>query len=128
MRTKYKVALAMAGSFALGVVAVEGLHAQAKPPAYVIAEAGIADPDGYAKEFLPPVLKTIQEGGGHFLARGGMTVSFEGAPPAPRVVVVQWESLDKARAWWNSQATKDAFAIGKKFATFRQFAVEGVTQ
>jgi uncharacterized protein (DUF1330 family) len=87
-----------------------------------------AGPDGYAKEFLPPVLKTIQEGGGHFLARGGKTVSFEGAPPAPRVVVVQWENLDKAQAWWNSQATKDAFAIGKKFATFRQFAVEGVTQ
>ena len=54
----------------LGVVAVEGLHAQAKPPAYLTAEAGIADPDGYAKEFLPPVLKTIQEGGGHFLAPG----------------------------------------------------------
>ena len=92
----------MVGSFALGAVAVESLHAQAKLPAYVIAEAGIADPDGYAKEFLPPVLKTIQEG---ICLR--KTVSFEGAPPALRVVVVQWESLDKAQAWWNSQATKD---------------------
>jgi hypothetical protein len=32
---KYQVALAMVGSFALGAVAVESLHAQAKPFGYV---------------------------------------------------------------------------------------------
>jgi uncharacterized protein (DUF1330 family) len=45
---------------------------------------------------------------------------------APRVIVVEYDSLDKAQAWWNSQATKDAFAIGKKYADFRQLAVEGL--
>jgi len=35
--------------------------------------------------------------------------------------------MEKAQAWWNSPATKDAFAIGRKYATFRQFGVEGVT-
>jgi len=43
-------------------------------------------------------------------------------------VVTQYENLEKAQAWWNSQATKDAFAIGKKYATFRLYAVEGMTQ
>jgi uncharacterized protein (DUF1330 family) len=127
MKAKYKVALAMIGSFALGAVAVEGLHAQARPVAFIVAEIGVTDPDGYSKEFLPPVLKTIQEAGGKFLARGGRTVSFEGAPPAPRVVVTQYESMEKAQAWWNSPATKDALAIGRKYATFRQFGVEGAT-
>jgi hypothetical protein len=42
------------------------------------------------------------------------------------VAIYQVESLEKAQAWWNSPATKDAFALGKKYATFRQFAVEGV--
>jgi uncharacterized protein (DUF1330 family) len=128
MKARHKVALAMIGSFALGAVAVEGLHAQAKPLAYIIAEVGVADPDGYSKEFLPPVMKTIQDAGGKFLARGGRTVSFEGAPPAPRVVILQVDSIEKAQAWMSSPATKDAFAIGKKYATFRQFAVEGVAQ
>jgi uncharacterized protein (DUF1330 family) len=41
--------------------------------------------------------------------------------------VLQFESLDKAQAWWNSKATKDAFAVGEKYATFRDFAVEGVS-
>ena len=128
MKAKYKVTLAMIGSFALGAIAVETLHAQAKPHGYVIAEVGVADPDGYSKEFLPPISKTIQEAGGKFLARGGKTVSFDGAPPEPRVVILQMDSLEKAQAWWNAQATKDAFVIGKKYATFRNFAVEGVSQ
>jgi hypothetical protein len=38
------------------------------------------------------------------------------------------DSIEKAQAWMSSPATKDAFAIGKKYATFRQFAVEGVAQ
>jgi len=53
MKTKYTVALAMAASFALGVLAVQGLHAQAKPAGYVVVEVAVTDKDGYAKEFIP---------------------------------------------------------------------------
>ena len=63
MKTKYTVALAMAASFALGALAVQGLHAQAKPPGYVVVEAAVTDKDGYAKEFIPPAAKAIEEGG-----------------------------------------------------------------
>ena len=128
MKAKYQVALAMVGSFALGAVAVESLRAQAKPFGYIVAEVGVADPEGFTKEFLPPISKSIQEMGGKFLVRGGKTVSLDGAPPQPRVVILQMESLERAQAWWNSQATKDAFAIGKKYVTFRDFAVEGLSQ
>jgi uncharacterized protein (DUF1330 family) len=126
MKAKYAV-FGMVASFAVGAVAVQGLHAQARPPAYGIAEVVVSNQDGYAKEFLPAVRKTIADGGGKFLAAGGKTVSLQGTPPAPRVVLIQWENLDKAQQWWNSQATKDAFAIGEKYATFRNFNVEGVT-
>ena len=120
--------LAMIAGVAIGAVAVQGLHAQAKPPAYVFAEITIKDQEAYTKDFLPVIGKTIQDAGGKFIARGGKTVSFSGAAPAPRVVITQYESLDKAQAWWNSQATKDAHAIGEKSATFRELAVEGVAQ
>jgi uncharacterized protein (DUF1330 family) len=127
MKAHYKIAIAMAGSFALGAAAVQGLHAQAKPPAYSIAEINVKDQDGYAKEFLPLAVKTLQEFGAKYLVRGGKTISFQGEAPPNRVVVLQFESLDKAQAWWNSKATKDAFAIGEKYATFKDFAVEGVS-
>jgi uncharacterized protein (DUF1330 family) len=128
MKTKQTVVLAVVASFALGAVAVQTLHAQAKPVAYVVVENAVTSQDGYTKEFLPPVAKAIQDAGGKFLARGGKIVSFEGAPPANRVVVIQFENIDKAEAWFNSSPNKDALAIGRKFATLRVFAIEGVAQ
>jgi uncharacterized protein (DUF1330 family) len=120
------VGLSMLAGAALGGAAIQTLHAQAKPHAYVIAEVTIKDLDGYLKEFAPGVVKAQEAMGGKFLVRGGKTESNLGSPPAPRVVVVEFDSSDKAQAWWNSQATKDAFAIGKKYADFRQFTVEGL--
>jgi uncharacterized protein (DUF1330 family) len=126
MKTKYTIAMATIGGFALGAIAVQALHAQAKPMAYGIAEVTVNNQDGYSKEFLPAVRKTIADAGGKFLAAGGKTISEQGMPPAPRVVIIQWPNLDAADAWWNAAATKDAFAVGGKYATFRNFAVEGV--
>jgi uncharacterized protein (DUF1330 family) len=128
MKTKYTVALAMAASFALGVLAVKGLHAQAKPAGYVVVEVAVTDKDGYAKEFIPPAAKAIEEGGGKYVVRGGKTASFQGTPPASRVVVLQFESMDKAQAWWDSPGRKNSQTIGDKYAKFRIFAVEGATQ
>jgi len=127
MTAKYTFTLGMLASFALGAAAVQTLHAQAKPPGFVIVEAAVTDKDGYGKEFIPAAVKGIDEGGGKYVVRGGKTVSFRGTPPASRVVVLQFESVDKAQAWWDSPVTKAAQAIGDKFATFRVFAVEGAT-
>jgi uncharacterized protein (DUF1330 family) len=117
----------MIACFGLGGAAVQGLQAQTKPPAYAIAEVVVSNQNAYAGEFLPPVRKSITDAGGKFLVAGGKTTSLQGTPPAPRVVVVQWENIDKAQQWWDSQARKDAFVVGEKYATFRNFLVEGVS-
>jgi uncharacterized protein (DUF1330 family) len=121
------VRLAMIASAALGATVVQTLHAQVKPPAYNVAEITIKDQDGYNKEFLPLVSKAIADAGGKFIVRGGKTISFEGAAPAPRVVVVQFENLDKLQALFNSPTYKDAIAIGDKYSTQRIFGVEGIS-
>jgi uncharacterized protein (DUF1330 family) len=127
MDTRFKVALALTAGIALGALAVQGLHAQAKPTGYVVVEVAVTDKDGYAKEFIPPAAKAIEEGGGKYVVRGGKTVSFQGTPPASRVVVLQFESMDKAQAWWDSPGRKNSQTIGDKYATFRIFAVEGAS-
>ncbi len=127
MNRHVTVGLALVASAALGAAAVQTLHAQAKPPAYNVVEITIKDQDGYNKEYLPPITKAIADAGGKFLVRGGKTISYEGTAPAPRVVVVQFESLDKLQALYNSAAYKDAIAIGDKYATQRIFGVEGVS-
>ena len=83
--------------------------------------------DGYNKEYLPLITKAITDAGGKFIVRGGKTISYEGAAPAPCVVVVQFESLDKLQALYNSAPYKDSIAVGDKYATQRIFGVEGVS-
>ena len=121
------VGLAIIASAALGAAVVQTLHAQAKPPAYNVVEITIKDQDGYNKEYLPLVTKAITDAGGKFIVRGGKTISFEGAAPAPRVVVVQFENLDKLQAMYNSASYKDAIAVGDKYSTQRIFGVEGIS-
>jgi uncharacterized protein (DUF1330 family) len=121
------VGLAMIAGAALGAAAVQTLHAQATPPAYNVAEITIKDQDGDNKEYLPLVAKAITDAGGKFIVRGGKTISYEGVAPAPRVVVVQFENLDKLQALYNSAAYKDAIAVGDKYSTQRIFGVEGIS-
>src|SRR5208282_6530315 len=49
MKSNYKIGAAVIGSFVLGVGAASVLHAQAKPPGYVLAEIDVKDQDGYTK-------------------------------------------------------------------------------
>ena len=124
MKSPHAVALALLAGIGLGAVAVQGLHAQTKPPAYVIAEIDVIDQDGYAKEYVPAALKALNP---KFLSRGSKTLSFRGEPPK-RIVVFAFEDLDKAQAAFTSAAYNDAWTIGSKYAKFRIYAVEGVPQ
>ena len=127
MKIQLTVALALFIGAGLGAVAVQGLHAQAKPPAYVIAEIDVANQDGYMKEYIPAGQKAVVDGGGKYLARGTKTAAFKGEPPK-RIVLFVFENFDKAQAAFTSPAFVEAAKIGEKYAKFRIFAVEGVAQ
>jgi uncharacterized protein (DUF1330 family) len=127
MKATSKITLAMVGSFAVGAAAVQGLHAQATPPGYAIVEVTVTDKEGYTREFLPLISKEIQAAGGKYVVRGGNPVTLQGAAPASRVAVLQFDSVDKLKAWWSSPSHTSAQAIGDKYATTRAFAVEGAT-
>jgi uncharacterized protein (DUF1330 family) len=127
MKAMSKIALAMVGSFALGAAAVQSLHAQATPLGYAIVEINVTDKEGYTKEFVPLIAKEIQAGGGKYVVRGENPVTLQGTPPTSRVVVLQFDSVDKAQAFWNSPGRKSAQSVGDKYATTRAFVVEGVT-
>ena len=121
----FKLKLTGVGAFVLGL-AVQGLHAQMKPPAYVVGEITVKDENGYKNEFLPATQPIIAKLGGKYVAGGfNKTVSFEGAPPPNRVIIIQFDSMDAAKAWNDNQEQKDSRKIGDKYATFRTFAVEG---
>ena len=121
MKTSYTVALAMVAGFGLGALAVQVLHAQATPPAYTIAEVEVTDPAMYQQYIAVGVPPTD----GRFIARGGKTYVVNGAPPK-RIAVIQWESLEKAKAFYESEEYKRVIPIRDKSSNFRAFVIEGV--
>ena len=134
MKTRYTVAFAMVAGAALGAGAVQGLHAQAKPPVYFVAEITVNDPAGYGKEYAPKAQASIAAHGGKLIALGGVggggaqTVkAFDGDPPK-RAAIQVWDSMEKLQAWYNSPEYQEARKIGMKYATFRSFSVEGRPQ
>ena len=128
MRTQYSVTLAMLAGFGLGAVAVQGLHAQAKPPVYQVVEIDPVNMESYLKDYVPKAQVAIKAAGGKFLAAGGKTTTIEGEPPKPLIVIQQWDSLEKAQAYRNSAAFKDLLPLRDKMAKFRSYVVEGVPQ
>lgn len=122
--------------FSLGVAALVGagrtavtmqmLSAQARPPAYLIADVTVTNEDGY-KEYVQKFPGTLTAFGGKFLVRAGQTAAIPGAgDPPKRPVVVVFESFDKAKAWSQSDAVKAIRPIRDQNAKVRSFLVEGV--
>ena len=70
MKTQYTVALAMFAGFGLGAVAVQALHAQAKPPVYQITEITPANMQTYVKDYVPRAQAAIKAAGGRLIAGG----------------------------------------------------------
>ncbi|MFY9899304.1 MAG: hypothetical protein WAK67_16120, partial [Xanthobacteraceae bacterium] len=60
MKTKYTVALSMLAGMAVGAVAVQTLHAQAKPPVYMVALNEVTDADRYANEYVRPAQASVK--------------------------------------------------------------------
>jgi len=128
MKSNTKIAAAVVASFGLGVGAVSVLHAQAKPPAYVVAEIDVKDQDGYTKEFLPKAQATIKEMGGKYLGgAANKAISLAGAKPPNRVVLLQFPDMDAVKAFYDKQGPLEK-DVGDKYASFRAIGIEGVEQ
>jgi uncharacterized protein (DUF1330 family) len=133
MRSNYRIAVAVTAGVAIGALAVQGLHAQAKPPVYFVAEIDVTNPDAYAKEYAPKAQAIIKAAGGRFLAIGGSAATtgtvtaFDGDAPK-RVVVQVWDSMEKIRAWRANPEYVELRKVGEKYAKFRSFAVDGLQE
>ncbi|PYL69832.1 MAG: DUF1330 domain-containing protein, partial [Verrucomicrobia bacterium] len=67
-------------------------------PAYVIVEIDIVDPAGY-EEYKKLASATVEKYGGKYVVRGGRTEVLEGHWKPKRIVVLQFESAQRAKDW-----------------------------
>ena len=131
MKNRIGIVLGLIVGFALGAVSVHSLHAQGKPLVYLISEIDVTDPEAYGKEFAPKAQATVTGSGARFVAIGGAAganakpiTAIEGTPPK-RMTIQAWESLEAMNKWYNGAAYQEALKIGRKYATWRRYAVEG---
>jgi uncharacterized protein (DUF1330 family) len=128
MKIQFTVAVAFVAGLAVGAVALQTLHAQAKPPVYVISEIDVSNVEAYTKEYVPVVRPVLEKLGGKVIAASQTVTTLEGAPQKTRVTINVYENLDKAKAARTAPEYLEARKIGDKYAKFRAYVVEGLAQ
>jgi uncharacterized protein (DUF1330 family) len=94
--------------------------------AYIIAQVDINDAERY-QEYIKKVPISLAQYGGQFIARGGSAEVLEGSKPLPqRLVIIQFESLERAKAWWSSEEYREAKALRQETSDGTLFLVDGV--
>lgn len=93
--------------------------------AYVIVDIEVTDAEGYNeyKKLAPPAVALY---GGKYIARGGRTEVLEGERTPNRLVILQFESVEQAKAWLNSSEYSEARSMRHKYARSNMVVIEGI--
>jgi uncharacterized protein (DUF1330 family) len=95
--------------------------------AYVIVDIDVTDPVLYDEyKMLAP--GAVASYGGRYLARGGKTETMEGAWTPTRLVILEFENLERAWQWWNSPEYHPAKQMRNQSAHSNMVVIEGVPQ
>jgi len=92
--------------------------------AYIIVDVKVTDAARYEdyKKLTPGSLLAYE---GKFIVRGGSTETLEGSWDPGRIVVLEFPSMEKAKAWWSSEGYAPAKAIRQSASHTRMIVVEG---
>lgn len=93
-------------------------------PAYLIYRAHVNDADAY-RAYMARTPVAIAAFGGRFLARGGQTVTLEGAPETARVIIVEFPDLAAAQAFYDSDIYQAAIPFRQGVADVQMVVVDG---
>lgn len=74
------------------------------------------------KQLAPP---SIRKYGGRYLVRGGEVQALEGKWLPTRFVILQFDSVDQAKAWWNSPEYREAKLLRQASARTAMICVPG---
>ena len=92
--------------------------------AYVIVDIEVTDPEGY-KEYVKLAPEAVNLYGGKYIARGGPNETLEGNWQAKRLVILEFPSVEQAKAWLNSPEYAPARALRHQYARTNMVVVEG---
>jgi uncharacterized protein (DUF1330 family) len=127
MKTKWAVLCAGLAGIAIGAGGGFAIRAQqpVTPPGYVVAEVDIHDMATFQKygEKVPDTLAPFNH---HYVVRSNRIQALEGDPPKGGIVIIAFDSVAKAREWYDSPAYAAIRPIRQSSATSRLYIVEGL--
>lgn len=94
-------------------------------PAYIVVEVNVHNPTEYEdyKKLTPGSLNNFQ---GKFIVRGGKTETLEGDWSPKRFVLLEFPTIELAKAWWASEEYAPAKALRQRTSSTKMIVVEGV--
>lgn len=127
--SKRCIVLAMLGIGLFKIVCLNSMPAQAQsapiPKAYYVAEFELTDPEGI-KPYSTGVTATFKPFGGRFIVRGGKLTGLEGPPPGSRTVIIEFPSMERALAWYNSPEYTALRPYRQRSGKSRTYIIEGL--
>ena len=94
-------------------------------PAYIIVEIEVQDPVGY-EEYKKLAAATVKKYGGKYIVRGGETEVLEGDWQPKRIVVLEFDSAQLAKAWLNCEEYREPRKMRHRTARTNMILVEGM--
>jgi uncharacterized protein (DUF1330 family) len=108
VRNSFKIAIATVAGAVIGAAAVQGLHAQAKPKAYMVAEfEHVGD---ISSDYLTKVRAAMGPYGHSLKTLKGRTIPIEGSAPPPNVALIEFNSVEAAQEFFKTPAWTDGNA------------------
>ena len=93
--------------------------------AYVIVEIEIVDPTGY-EEYKKQAAASVLKHGGKYIVRGGKTEVLEGDWKPKRIVVLQFDSMARAKEWLHCEEYREPRKVRHRTAKTNMLLVEGI--
>ncbi|WP_237214232.1 DUF1330 domain-containing protein [Falsiroseomonas oryziterrae] len=91
---------------------------------YVVAEIDVTDPETY-RQYMPLAQAAIAAHGGRYVVRGGDPQALEGERAPQRFVVLEFDSREKAEAFYRSAQYQEAAAVRLRSSNSRVFLLTG---
>ena len=92
--------------------------------AYVVVDIDVKDPEAY-KQYVARAPASVEAHGGKYLARAGRTERLEGDWLPTRLVILQFDSIERARAWLDSPDYAPVKKLRHQSASTNMVVIEG---
>ncbi len=92
--------------------------------AYIVVEVDVKDPKGFA-DYRTMVPASIEAFGGKYRVRGGTVENLEGAWEPSRLVIIEFDSVEQAKRWWDSDEYREARNLRQATSDTKMVVVEG---